>query len=178
MGIVLCKDFNCRHPANFMFLSRQVSVYRPHSYYIRFEPRPNRQQRTRHIRPPMSKKRKTPDDGGGEDSLQEVCSPGPRSYVCSCCHLLVDIIIHHHYKRAWPDRGTPSSVNPGGRHHLQGQRDLGVPAPWWSLGISCGLGGLWARRTVMGSQRRHPRPHTAGSLSLHSSRSSWALRER
>ncbi|XP_058651281.1 uncharacterized protein LOC131551990 isoform X2 [Onychostoma macrolepis] len=71
MGIVLCKDFNCRHPANFMFLSRQVSVYRPHSYYIRFEPRPNRQQRTRHIRPPMSKKRKTPDDGGGEDSLQE-----------------------------------------------------------------------------------------------------------
>ncbi|XP_073690366.1 cAMP and cAMP-inhibited cGMP 3',5'-cyclic phosphodiesterase 10A [Garra rufa] len=78
MGIVLCEGFNCQHPANFMCLSRQVSVYHPHSY-IRFEPRTNRQQRTHHIRPPMSKKRKTPDDGGGgggelagsEDSLQQ-----------------------------------------------------------------------------------------------------------
>ncbi|XP_026080467.1 uncharacterized protein LOC113057330 isoform X1 [Carassius auratus] len=70
MGIVLCEDFNCQPFANCMCLSRQVSVYRPHSY-IRFKPRTNRQQRTRHIIPPMSKKRKTPDDGGGEDSLQE-----------------------------------------------------------------------------------------------------------
>lgn len=78
MGIVLCEGYNCRHPANFMCLPRQLSVYRPH-LYIRFEPRTNRQQRSRHIRPPMSKKRKTPDDGGGgggelagtEDSLQQ-----------------------------------------------------------------------------------------------------------
>ncbi len=57
------------------------------------------------------------------------------------------------FHRAWPDSGTPSPVNPGGRRRLHGPRDSGLPAPWWSSGISCGLGRLWARGTVMAPQR-------------------------
>ncbi len=38
-----------------------------------------------------------------------------------------------------PSRRTPSSFDSGGRHHLKGQRDLGLPAPWWSARIPSGL---------------------------------------
>ncbi len=56
------------------------------------------------------------------------------------------------FPRVWTDRGTPSSFDPGGRSHLQGQRDLGLPAPWWSARIPGRLGRLRDGGTVLGPQ--------------------------
>ncbi len=63
-----------------------------------------------------------------------------------------------------PTEEPPSSFDSGGRHHLQGQGDLGLPVPWWSARIFSGLGRIWPGRTVLGSQKRHPGPNTSGGV--------------
>lgn len=59
---------------------------------------------------------------------------------------------------------NPPSVNPEGWYRLQGKRCLGLLAPWWHSGISCPLGRLWSRGSLMAFQKHHSQPHTANQL--------------